>query len=532
MVDFTTWSSSTHPVVRLENDYNNILDHAFEKTAVFIIRKNGSVYEALVGGTSSLAGTIFYGGADNVGGVTGTDAQAVVQAAGDAASSLYGGGIVALKGATYTFDGAVTMSAKNNVHFVGDGESTFITQANSADITHFFNWLNCTYGGLHRVQIDGNGGNQTGGTTAVEINGTSNKIRISECSIVDMYNIGIEIGGTANHNWIVDNYFNDCDNNAVSITYGSQTAGYNTIHRNHIYQCSAFGVGTVKADRNTISDNIITQLNTATLNEGINLDRSSYNRVLGNVVSYTGDAGIVIHTSNNATPISYGNIVANNEVYYCKFMGIHVHDYAQRNKVIGNVVWNNNQDDDQVNEWSGIVFDEATCTYNTILDNTVFDTQTGVETQTYGIHVHNSSDYNLIRNNDCRNNLTGPYFIVAGNNTADETHRTSTSVDLSGAAETIFCFHTPVACHLMRATLFYTEASSADAGVTIEIGKETDRDYYYTGTSEVNKAQYYTSSVTLLKNDIAAGDTVTFYSAGGKVGTGEIMLVIDVLVGA
>ena len=55
------------------------------------------------------------------------------------------------------------------------------------------------------------------------------------------------------------------------------------------------------------------------------------------------------------------------------------------------------------------------------------------------------------------------------------------------------------------------------------MGKETDDDYYYTGTSEVSKAQYYEADLTLLQTDLAAGDTLMFSSAGGKTGTGAIM---------
>jgi hypothetical protein len=105
-------------------------------------------------------------------------------------------------------------------------------------------------------------------------------------------------------------------------------------------------------------------------------------------------------------------------------------------------------------------------------------------------------------------------------------------VDLSGAAETLVTLHAVDSAYLLAATLVYTEASSADAGITLEIGKESDRNYYYNTASEASKAQWYTKTVTLLQNDIAAGDTVTFYSPGGKVGTGEIMLMIDYLKGA
>jgi len=110
--------------------------------------------------------------------------------------------------------------------------------------------------------------------------------------------------------------------------------------------------------------------------------------------------------------------------------------------------------------------------------------------------------------------------------------RTAVSVDLSGSATTLVCVHAEQFIRILKAYLLYTEASSADAGITIEVGKETDRDYYYTGTTEVSKAIWYTEEITLLKNDVTTGDTVTFYSAGGKTGTGEIMLVIEYKINA
>jgi len=105
--------------------------------------------------------------------------------------------------------------------------------------------------------------------------------------------------------------------------------------------------------------------------------------------------------------------------------------------------------------------------------------------------------------------------------------RSSISVDLSGGAETLVVLHSERACTLKKATLLYTEASSGDAGITVEIGKESDRNYYYTGTTETSKSQWYTKDVTLLKTDLATGDTLTFYNPGGKAGTGEIMLVLE-----
>lgn len=105
--------------------------------------------------------------------------------------------------------------------------------------------------------------------------------------------------------------------------------------------------------------------------------------------------------------------------------------------------------------------------------------------------------------------------------------KTGVSVDLDGAAETLVCLHTELDAEITRAYFLYTEASSANAGVTVEVGKESDRDYYFAETSESSKALWYTKEITLLKKDITKGDTVTFHSQGSKVGTGEITLVIE-----
>ena len=77
MTEFTAYDAATHPIIKKEDDYNNILDHAFEKSASYIIRINGSYYEAIHGST----GKISFGGSGNAGGVSGTDASVVIQAA-------------------------------------------------------------------------------------------------------------------------------------------------------------------------------------------------------------------------------------------------------------------------------------------------------------------------------------------------------------------------------------------------------------------------------------------------------------------
>ena len=82
MTDFGVWNAVSHSMVTLNDDVQ-LKHHGLEKTASYIIRKNGVYYEAIKGGTSTGTGTIAYGGADNAGTVDGTDATAVIQAALD-----------------------------------------------------------------------------------------------------------------------------------------------------------------------------------------------------------------------------------------------------------------------------------------------------------------------------------------------------------------------------------------------------------------------------------------------------------------
>ena len=102
-------------------------------------------------------------------------------------------------------------------------------------------------------------------------------------------------------------------------------------------------------------------------------------------------------------------------------------------------------------------------------------------------------------------------------------------IDLSGTGETVIAFVADRAYTLSAAYLCYTEASSADAGVNVKVGKlivGTDDDDYFVAAvaTETGKEAGYRKSLTLAKDDIAEGDIITITSAGGKTGTGEVTL--------
>jgi len=127
------------------------------------------------------------------------------------------------------------------------------------------------------------------------------------------------------------------------------------------------------------------------------------------------------------------------------------------------------------------------------------------------------------------NTLSGTGPDIAANTVQNpRTASMNVPMDLSGAAVTsVLMRGLPRGAHMLSCVLIWTEAASADAGITIEVGKDTDRNYYYTGTSLTTQALWTVNGLTLLKHDIAISDVLTVYSPGGKTGTGEAVFFIE-----
>jgi len=113
MSEFQKWTSQ-HRTIRASQDWNALLDHGLEKPASYIIRKNGSYYEAINGST----GKIDYGGANNAGGVSGTDAAAVIHQAYN--NLPYGRSAIQLKGRFILTSGLVFNDRTKAVVLTGE----------------------------------------------------------------------------------------------------------------------------------------------------------------------------------------------------------------------------------------------------------------------------------------------------------------------------------------------------------------------------------------------------------------------------
>lgn len=112
-------------------------------------------------------------------------------------------------------------------------------------------------------------------------------------------------------------------------------------------------------------------------------------------------------------------------------------------------------------------------------------------------------------------------------------------LDLSGAAQTLYLLCAKDDIMINWILLVYQEASSADAGVAIEIGyvalsgyatgRTTDRDEFLVEDSEVSKAQWYGKLYSwgdLLLHELRKGEILTVFNTGGKTGTGALYVFV------
>jgi len=124
---------------------NAILDHAFEKPCSFIVRKKDSYYEAINGST----GKIDYGGSGNAGGVSGTNASAVIQATINALTSR---GKIFIKAGVYVITSPIII--KSDIEIFGECAATYL-MAGGANLDIISNSSQCVRVNLHDFLIDG-----------------------------------------------------------------------------------------------------------------------------------------------------------------------------------------------------------------------------------------------------------------------------------------------------------------------------------------------------------------------------------------
>lgn len=174
-------------------------------------------------------------------------------------------------------------------------------------------------------------------------------------------------------------------------------------------------------------------------------------------------------------------------------------------------------------------------TYTTAAEITYVDGD-----HTYDILESGTNTRITYKNNNIKDGVTR-LTTLQGSDTEydDKASNWFSPLDLSGAATDVDIYRVKKAGILTGYTIHYTEASSANAGVSIDIGRyqdgvALDDDYFDTTTSEVNKNLGYSTYITftnLTNKTLSPGDIITVGTAGGKTGTGEVVIELDIMYG-
>ncbi len=365
MADFTKFNASTHPIVKLEGDWNNLLAHGLEKGFNYIVRINGSYTEAITG-TGTSAGTIAYGGADNVGATDGTDSAAVINAAlaNLTAGRDYKEGVKVV--GDYTTNAALAVEG----YTVLDLRAAKITLDDGADSNGMTTTVGDDYIDILGGWLQGNSANNASGH-GIEIQSNSQEITITGTKIRDFKESGIKIGVAADA--------------LMNISYCVITG--NTEHGIHATSLSDSFI-----HHNDIGSNG---------HNGIYFGTTSHNRIANNGIWLNnqdgGNAGIYLYECRRT--IITSNILHDNYRNGCQIAGVN----ASYNK--NNIVNSNS------------FLDNGTLTPNTYYDTALSDSEAKYN-QIIG-NTFNSPDvkYNVYPNTNATSN------VIEGNSFAAFTTR-------------------------------------------------------------------------------------------------------------
>ena len=257
--------------------------------------------------------------------------------------------------------------------------------------------------------------------------------------------------------------------------------------------------------------------------DGIKIDGTRFS-IIGNYVYATPAfySGIIVKTT------AYLLTINDNMVRLCQDNGITVEANCLFLDISHNTLIDNGQRANNVHtdiQLKNPVTDSRIC------DNTIRATL--ANKTKYGIEEQAGCDRNVIKGNIISGTQTSALLIVGSEDAFDHCIMTD-ELDLSGAGADTAAYHAATHGQLVGYTIFYTELSSADAGVDIRIGRyqdgvALDDDYFDVTVSEVSQALGYATFIAtaaLTQITLAKGDTVTVGTPGGKTGTGKVRLVL------
>ena len=307
-----------------------------------------------------------------------------------------------------TFASTVEWRPSSGSQIIGVGRESVITQPNATNLTHILNTQtnNSSRVVIQNLLVDGNGSNQTGGSSLVLLSGSasSSANRIENCWLENSKGHGVFItNGT--EAMVRGNRFTNIGNQSVSISYSAATRTNHIIADNWISDYVGFGVGVTLSNENRITGNYIRGIlrsgtvdtsgtavtwvsgdNFSTLRAGhhikinhldyvvslvnsstsitltasagtqtgvayaagaleaINLDAAQNNVVEQNVIRDNADSGIVLHAAT-AGQSTLANVVQGNWITNVAAVGIALEattGTVTTNSVVGNTLYNVN----------------------------------------------------------------------------------------------------------------------------------------------------------------------------------------------
>jgi len=311
----------TIPPQLTKNEWNALLDHALEKPASYIIRKNGSYYEAINGTT----GKIDY---------SGTNASTVIQSAINALTS---GGKIFLKAATYEI--GTTIYLKDFRTLCGENHYATVLKATAAitvlDTPFTGGYVN-QYIVIENLMVDGNGI----ATKGIHFPVWRGRIR----NVVVRSVAGDSIHIEGNVNSAIENVIEDVVTQNVGMTTAGSagirlgTKATDNIIRRHIARDSDYGVYVGAAG------NIITNSHYYGLNKNcIYIAPVEYVQIVNNYIEGSEEHCIFVAAGQHKSLLIANNIftgehyVANtyDAIYFDGTSG----DWALGGTVIGNVLY-------------------------------------------------------------------------------------------------------------------------------------------------------------------------------------------------
>ena len=103
----------------------------------------------------------------------------------------------------------------------------------------------------------------------------------------------------------------------------------------------------------------------------------------------------------------------------------------------------------------------------------------------------------------------------------------SENIDLSGAAFSDLLVSFDLSCVITSVRLIYSEASSADAGVTVNVGNQSSATAFASGVTLTSQPIGTITELLTLEKYAREGDALIVACGGGKTGAGAVKVVVD-----